>query len=55
MVRGRTLNMRLGHNVYLVWLECPGCHGNRGPGVLQRHTGTQHVYWVLGEGSVIIC
>ncbi len=52
MVRGRTLNMPLGHKVYLVWLKCPGCHGNRGPGVIHRHTGTQ---CVLGDGSVIIC
>ncbi len=40
--------MPLFRKVDLVWLRCPGCHGNQGPGVLHRHPGTQYVYWVRG-------
>ncbi len=31
--------MPLVRKVDLVWLRCPGCHGNQGPGVLHRHPG----------------
>ncbi len=39
--------MPLVRKVDLVWLRCPGCHGNQGPGVLHRLPD------FLGERSLI--